>query len=83
MPTFQLLSRRRLVAGLGLLAIPAVAFAEGAAEHEAAPVRPKPKPKAKPAAKPAAAGEAHAADPHAAAAHGAEAPSRRTRPSPA
>lgn len=73
MPTFQPLSRRRLIAGLGLLAVPAVALAEGAAEHEAAPVRAKPKAKAKPAAKPAAAAEAHAADPHAAATHGAEA----------
>jgi len=43
-----LLSRRRLVAGLGLglVAAPAVAFAEGGAEHAPAPVR-RVRPKAK------------------------------------
>jgi carbonic anhydrase len=68
MPTFQQLSRRRLIAGLGLLAIPAAALAEGAAEPAPAPVRPrrKPKPAARPAAAPAAPA-APAADPQAAA----------------
>lgn len=60
-----LLSRRRLVAGLGvgLVAAPAIAWAEGGPEP--APVhKAKPKPKAKPKA---AAHAAPAADPHAAA----------------
>jgi carbonic anhydrase len=61
------LHRRKLIwaLGAGLVAAPAYALAEGAAEHAPAP---KPRAKAKPKA-PARAAAAPAADPHAAAAH--------------
>lgn len=69
MPVQNLLSRRRLVAVLGLLAIPAVALAEELTSAHEAPPKPRPRPKAKPkpkaaAPKPAESAATHAPDAH-------------------
>lgn len=63
MPVQNLMSRRRMVVALGLLAIPAAALAEELTPEQAPPAaRPKPRPKPKPKPKPKPAVEKPAAD---------------------